>query len=109
GPRAESGAPEESFRLLLAERPVVLGHDAHPPVLNDTRQEAALATPCGSVPAPPARLRGYDGPPCAGSRSSYNLLGVYRVVGAISSKGRVSWHTTSVSCTDARTHKRIRC
>jgi hypothetical protein len=39
----------------------------------------------------------------------YNLLGVYQVVGAISPRGRVSWHTTSVACTDSRTHKRVRC
>ena len=37
------------------------------------------------------------------------LLGVYRVVAAISAKGRLGWHTTSVTCTDARSHKKIPC
>src|SRR5256885_11593767 len=36
-----------------------------------------------------------------------NLLGVYQVVAEINAKGRLGWHTTSVACTDAKTHKRI--
>jgi hypothetical protein len=39
----------------------------------------------------------------------YNLLGVYQVVASLSAKGRLGWHTTSVACTDARTHKKIAC
>jgi len=38
-----------------------------------------------------------------------NLLGVYQVVASISAKGRLGWHTTSVACTDAKTHKKIAC
>jgi hypothetical protein len=37
------------------------------------------------------------------------LLGVYKVVASINARGRLGWHTTSVTCTDARTHKTIRC
>jgi len=37
------------------------------------------------------------------------LLGVYQVVASISAKGRLGWHTTSVTCTDAKTHKPIAC
>jgi len=39
----------------------------------------------------------------------FKLLGVYQVVASISAKGRLGWHTTSVACTDARTHKKIAC
>lgn len=39
----------------------------------------------------------------------YKLLGVYQVVASISAKGRLGWHTTSVSCTDAVTHKKVAC
>jgi hypothetical protein len=38
-----------------------------------------------------------------------NLAGVYQVVASISAKGRLGWHTTSVTCTDLRTHKKIPC
>jgi hypothetical protein len=38
-----------------------------------------------------------------------NLLGVYQVVAEISTKQRLSWHTTSVACTDAKTHQKIAC
>ena len=38
-----------------------------------------------------------------------NLAGVYQVVASISAKGRLGWHTTSVACTDLRTHKKIAC
>jgi len=38
-----------------------------------------------------------------------NLAGVYQVVASISAKGRLGWHTTSVACTDLRTHKKITC
>jgi hypothetical protein len=31
------------------------------------------------------------------------------VVASISAKGRLGWHTTSVACTDAVTHKKIAC
>jgi hypothetical protein len=158
GPRTESGAPEESLRLLLAERPVVLGHDAHPDELKGTRQArlrwaavrrltlvlvaaAVLAAPAsGATPSQilattlkpvmqqqfkskvkglvftkltcvvPAKSKLISGRcRAAFAVKRYNLLGVYQVVGAISSKGRLTWHTTSVTCTDARTHKRIRC
>ena len=37
------------------------------------------------------------------------LLGVYQVVASINAKGRLGWHTTSVTCTDAVSHKRIPC
>ncbi len=37
------------------------------------------------------------------------LLGVYKVVASINAKGRLGWHTTAVSCTDAVTHKKIPC
>jgi hypothetical protein len=37
------------------------------------------------------------------------LLGVYQVVASISASGRLGWHTTSVACTDAVTHKKIPC
>jgi hypothetical protein len=37
------------------------------------------------------------------------LLGVYQVVASISASGRLGWHTTAVSCTDAVTHKKIPC
>jgi hypothetical protein len=39
----------------------------------------------------------------------FKLLGVYQVVASISAKGRLGWHTTSVACTDAVTHKKIAC
>ena len=38
-----------------------------------------------------------------------NLAGVYQAVASISAKGRLGWHTTSVACTDLRTHKKIAC
>jgi hypothetical protein len=38
-----------------------------------------------------------------------NLAGVYQVVASISARGRLGWHTTSVACTDLRTHKKIAC
>ena len=37
------------------------------------------------------------------------LLGVYQVVASLSASGRLGWHTTSVACTDAVTHKKIPC
>jgi len=39
----------------------------------------------------------------------FKLLGVYQVVASISAKGRLGWHTTSVACTDDKTHKKIAC
>jgi len=39
----------------------------------------------------------------------YRLLGVYQVVASIIAKGRLDWHTTSVACTDATTHKKVAC
>lgn len=41
--------------------------------------------------------------------TSDKLLGVYQVVASISAKGRLGWHTTSVTCTDATSHKPIAC
>ena len=38
-----------------------------------------------------------------------HLDGVYQVVASISAKQRLGWHTTSVTCTDATTHKSIAC
>ena len=38
-----------------------------------------------------------------------NLAGLYQVIASISAKGRLGWHTTSVACTDLRTHKKISC
>ena len=39
----------------------------------------------------------------------YKLLGVYQVVASLSARGRLGWHTTSVACTDATTHKKVAC
>ena len=41
--------------------------------------------------------------------AKYRLDGVYEVQASLSSHARLGWHTTSVKCTDARTHKTIAC
>ena len=41
--------------------------------------------------------------------TKYRLEGVYRAKATLSSRSRLSWATTSVSCTDAKTHKKVKC
>ena len=41
--------------------------------------------------------------------AKYRLDGVYRAKATLSSRGRLTWTTTSNSCTDARTHQRASC
>jgi hypothetical protein len=41
--------------------------------------------------------------------AKYRLDGVYQVQASLSSTARLGWHTTSVKCTDARTHKPVAC
>src|SRR5689334_23775397 len=38
----------------------------------------------------------------------YRLNGVYKVIADINAKGRLGWHTTGVTCTDARDRKSTR-
>ncbi len=38
-----------------------------------------------------------------------HLDGLYQVQASLSAKGRLGWNTTSVKCTDSRTHKTIAC
>jgi hypothetical protein len=37
------------------------------------------------------------------------LLGTYQTTASMSSRALLKWSTTSVACTDSKTHKRIRC
>src|SRR5438876_12337671 len=60
-----------------------------------------------TVPAKSKLIAGHCRAACSVKR--VNLAGVYQVVASISAKGRLGWHTTSVACTDLRTHKRIAC
>jgi hypothetical protein len=41
--------------------------------------------------------------------AKYKLDGVYRAKATLDSRSRLSWSTTSVSCTDSRTHKKVAC
>ncbi len=39
----------------------------------------------------------------------YKLLGVYQAKATLDSRSRLTWSTTKVSCTDAKTHKPVKC
>jgi hypothetical protein len=41
--------------------------------------------------------------------AKYKLDGVYHVRAKLDSRGRLTWATTSVACSDSRTHKRVSC
>jgi hypothetical protein len=60
-----------------------------------------------TVPAKSKQVAGHCR--AAFSVQRVKLLGVYQVEASINAKGRLGWHTTSVACTDAATHKKIPC
>jgi hypothetical protein len=39
----------------------------------------------------------------------YKLLGVYQANATLDSRSRLTWSTTKVSCTDAKTQKPVKC
>jgi hypothetical protein len=41
--------------------------------------------------------------------AKYRLVGVYRVNAKLDDKARLSWTTSSVSCSDAKTHAKVKC
>jgi len=41
--------------------------------------------------------------------TKYRLDGVYRAKATLNSRSRLSWSTSSVSCTDSKTHKKVNC
>jgi hypothetical protein len=41
--------------------------------------------------------------------TKFRLLGVYQAKAALSGRGKLTWSTTSVACTDSKTHKKIPC
>jgi hypothetical protein len=41
--------------------------------------------------------------------AKYRLNGVYRAKATLSSRSRLTWSTTSVACTDSKTHKPVKC
>lgn len=41
--------------------------------------------------------------------TKYSLLGVYQTKATLNNQSRLAWSTTSVSCTDAKTHAKVEC
>lgn len=41
--------------------------------------------------------------------AKFKLDGVYRAKATLDSRSRLTWSTSSVTCTDSRTHKKVAC